>query len=131
MLKNKALRTAIINISVTLLSMFLFFGVVSALVLKMNINNRHFNLISLLVCLMCSTAISFSTVLSYRERGLVIGSLSGVPMIIILLIVSLVFNGGFNYFFIITVFAIFLCGALCGVLAVNKRSKKRKIKIKR
>lgn len=130
MLKNKTVKTVLINLICTVVSFSVVFLLSALLITKMQINIGNFKFIGLGASLICCVVISVITVKSYGSKGIIVGALSSVIPIIILIIARIALKGEFDAFFAISVIACAVISAFAGVITTNSSGKK-KIKLHR
>lgn len=89
-----------------------------------SIPHNYMSVISIALCSVSSLISGYVSARVTKEKGMVIGSTSGVIIFIILLLAGFIFgNGSFTYLTLVKLALFTLCGALGGIKAVNKKDR--------
>lgn len=114
-------------IKIILLSLFsvaVLSALFSFIALKIDLDVQYFPYISIIIIGISSAIISFFSVKSFKNNGLVIGILSVLPLIIYSFVNYLIYKNNISYFFIKLVIAIVL-GGVFGCFSIRKTKKIR------
>lgn len=110
----------------TAVSAVLISLIISALVYKADIDLKYLEYFSIGAAALCSAAISYFSVKSFKNSGFLMGDLSCVPLMIYSF-VNLLINGGNIVFFLIKLAVIIILSGVFGYISI-KKSKKIKVK---
>lgn len=110
----------------TIITLFAFTFLASEVIYKADIDLNNISIISLFIVGISSIIISYISVYSIKNSGLLFGILAEIPLIFYMLINALFHNSSW-LFFLIKLCIVILLGALGGILA-SEKSKKIKVK---
>lgn len=134
----KAIKSTIAQSGTALYIKAIIFGVIAGaitlaillclgsmgLLITGSIPHDYMSIISIILCGVSSFMSGYVSARVTKEKGLIIGSVSGIIMFIIVLLTGLIWrDGNFTYLTLVKLALFTLFGALGGVKAVNKKDR--------
>lgn len=110
----------------TIASILLLSYITAQIIYKFDLSLDSAKICGVIICGICSAVISYISLIGIKNNRLLMGAVSGVPLIFYSLINTIFANDNYILFLIKLVLVI-LIGALTGYLS---RSKNRKFKVK-
>ncbi len=122
---NLILKFCVKVIISSVISILLFSYIAGKIVFMLDLDLELSKYISVVICVLCASVISFVSVSGFKNNGVLLGLISQIPLVFYSLI-NLIFNGNYVLFFVIKTILVVLFGMLIGELTVRK-SKKIKV----
>lgn len=119
---NLILKFCVKVIISSVISILLFSYIAGKIVFVLDLDLELSKYISVAICVLCASVISFVSVNGFKNNGILLGLISEMPLVFYSL-VNLIFNGNYVLFFIIKTVLIILFGMLIGELTVRKNKK--------
>ena len=106
----------------TIISILLYSFLLSEIVYKLDLDLDYNRIFSIIIVFLCSATISFFSVISLKNNGIIMGILSIIPFAFYGLINMIINENSFILFIIKLIIAV-LTAALFGILATKRTAK--------
>ncbi len=104
-------------------SLLIILLISSVSILKNDLKETSISVLAFTACILSSLISGFITAKLIKMSGLIYGVASGVPTVILLLILTLVFSGTLGMNFLFAVLSVLISSAIGGILGVNLKRK--------
>lgn len=119
---NLILKFCVKVIISSVISILLFSYIAGKIVFVLDLDLKLSKYISVAICVLCASVISFVSVNGFKNNGILLGFIAEMPLVFYSL-VNLIFNSNYVLFFVIKTVLIILFGMLIGELTVRKNKK--------
>lgn len=119
---DNKLKTFIINSSFAAISYILLFLIIGFICYKADIDKDKYYILMLIITAVSSILAGFKQTATYKEKGLINGTIGSIPIAALTFILAITFNNGIPTLKTIAAVVLSLIfGAVSGTIAVNIR----------